>query len=139
VGGEEAVLDHEAAVGDAEEEGLRPVPGGVETDGPPESAGAPEAEAEDHAGEAGGEQANGRLAVVIAVAEAEEEGETDGGGPETEDFAVTGLEEPEIEAGETASKGVKEEAAGEVLLEETDTEEAQEPDSAIEEDIGAKE
>ena len=53
VGGEQMVLDHDSAVSDAVEEGLRPVPCCVEADGPPERAGAPEAEAEDDAYQAG--------------------------------------------------------------------------------------
>ena len=41
--GEKVMLDHDAAVGDAVEKGLRPVPRGMEADGPPQRAGAPEA------------------------------------------------------------------------------------------------
>src|ERR1022692_1962719 len=78
VGGEEMVLDHESAVGDTVEEGLGPIPRGVEADGPPERAGAPEAEAEDDSDQPGGEQSDGRFAGVLAMAEAEEDGE-DGG------------------------------------------------------------
>src|SRR5437762_1249037 len=47
--GEQVVLDHDAAVGYAVEEGLGPVPRGMEADGPPERAGAK--------GRAAGEQA----------------------------------------------------------------------------------
>src|SRR5271157_376304 len=78
VRGEEMVLDHESAVGDAVEEGLGPVPCGVEADGPPERAGAPEAEAEDQGGQASGEQSEGGLARVVAVAKAEDDGADDG-------------------------------------------------------------
>lgn len=41
---EEMVLDHGSAVGDIVEEGIRPVPGGMEADGSPEGADAPEAD-----------------------------------------------------------------------------------------------
>ena len=51
VGGEEAALHEAAGVGDAVEEGLGPVPCGVEADGPPERAGAPEREDEDDSGQ----------------------------------------------------------------------------------------
>ena len=51
VGGEEMVLYRDSAVGDAVEEGLSPVPRGVEADRPPERTGPPEAEAKDHAGQ----------------------------------------------------------------------------------------
>ena len=79
VGGEKMMLRHGPAVGDAVEERLRPVPCGVEADRPPQRAGAPETEAEDHAGQAGGEQSDRRFAWIIAVAEAEEEGQDHGG------------------------------------------------------------
>ena len=75
--GEEMEFDHGTAVGDAAEEGLGPVPCGVEADGPPERAGAPETEAEDHGGETGREEADGRLAGIAAVDKAEEGGEDD--------------------------------------------------------------
>jgi hypothetical protein len=78
---EEMALNHKAAVGGTVEEGLRPVPRRVEADGPPERAGAPQAEAEDDSDERGGEQADGRLAGVGAVDEAESEGEQQGRGP----------------------------------------------------------
>ena len=47
VRGEETALHEAAAVGDAVEEGLAPVPGGVEADAPPQRAGAPEGDDED--------------------------------------------------------------------------------------------
>src|ERR1019366_8131869 len=72
VGGEKMVLRHSSAVGDAPEEGLRPVPCGVEADRPPQRAGAPETEAKHHADQAGREHADRRFAWILAVAEAEE-------------------------------------------------------------------
>ena len=87
-GWREMASDHQAAVGDAVEERLRPVPGCVEADGPPERAGAPQAEAEEETDEAGGEQAERRLAGIAAVAEAEDEGEDQRGGPEAERVGV---------------------------------------------------
>ena len=98
MGGEETALDHQAAVGDAVEERLRPVPRRVEADGPPERAGAPQAEAEDQADQPGGEQAEGRLAGVGAMAEAEGEGEDEGRCPEAgSDVGVRGAEQPAID------------------------------------------
>ena len=80
--GEEMALNHKAAVCDAVEELLRPVPRRVEADGPPERAGAPQAEAEDGDSDArGGEQADRRLARVGPMREAEAEGEQQGRGP----------------------------------------------------------
>src|SRR5579864_261186 len=96
------VLDHESAVGDAVDEGLAPIPRGVKADGPPQRSSTPEAQAPDHASQAGGEQSNGRLSRVAVVAEAEENGENDGRGPEAQGFAVAGFEGPLIEAGEAA-------------------------------------
>ncbi len=83
VGGEEVVLHHESAVGHAIQERLGPIPRGVEADGPPERAGAPETEEKEHGSQACGEQPDGRFTGVLAVAEAEEEGQDDSGGPET--------------------------------------------------------
>jgi len=76
------VLDHGSAIGNAIEEGLSPVPRGVEADGPPERASTPQAEAEDHRGQAGREQSDRRFAWILAVAESEEDGKDDGRGPE---------------------------------------------------------
>lgn len=121
------VLHQDSAVGDAVQEGLCPVPCGVEADSPPERAGAPEREGEDEGGEAGGEEAEGRLTGVGAVAEAEDEGEEGGGGPEAEGVAVGGLEREGVEPGEAAGEGEEQEAAKEVLLEEADGEEAERP------------
>src|SRR6185437_8736174 len=53
VRGEQMSAGDQAAVGYAVKEGLRPVPGGMESDGPPDGPGAPEAEAEEQAEEAG--------------------------------------------------------------------------------------
>jgi hypothetical protein len=57
---------------------LGPVPCGVEAHGPPERTSAPEAEAEDHGGQAGAEKSDGGLTGVAAVAEAEEDGQDEG-------------------------------------------------------------
>src|ERR1700685_4339669 len=46
VGRQKMVLRHHAAVGDAVEERLRPIPCGVKSDGPPQRTGAPKAETE---------------------------------------------------------------------------------------------
>jgi len=48
------------------------------TDGPPERAGAPEADAEDEPDQSSGKQSDGRFAGIALVAEAEEDGEDDG-------------------------------------------------------------
>ena len=133
------VLDHESAVSDTVEEGLGPIPRGVESDGPPERAGTPEAEAEDHSAQSGGEQSDGRFARVAAVAEAEQDGQDCGRGPEAQGWAVTGLEGPLIEAGEAARERVLDVAAGEVLLLQADQEEAEQPDGAVAENVAAKE
>ena len=139
VRGEQVEFDHRAAVGYAVEEGLGPVPCGVEADGPPEGAGAPEAEAEDHSGESGGDEADGGLARVAAVAGAEEEGEDQGSAPEAECRAVGSLEGPAVEAGEAAGECVLKIAAGEVLLEQADDEEAYEPCRCVADDVAAEE
>ena len=138
MGGEEAVLNHEPTVGDAVEKGLAPVPRGVEADGPPERAGAPEAETEDHAGEKDGEQPDGGFARIPGMAEEEEDGEDDGGSPETPGGAVTGFESPLIEASQAAGERVLEVAAGEVLLEHANQEEAGQPDGSVLENVAAK-
>src|ERR1700690_3111411 len=77
VGQEQTVLDHESAVGYAVEEVLRPVPRGMEADGPPEGPGTPQAETENHASQPGGKQSDGRFARVAVVTEAQEDGEGD--------------------------------------------------------------
>ena len=103
----------------------------MESDGPPERAGAPEAEAEDHGSETGGEQADGGFSRVVAVAEAEEDGKDEGRGPEAERGAVASLERPFVDAGEAAGQSVLEVAASEVLLEQANHEEAEEPECAV--------
>jgi hypothetical protein len=139
VRGEEMVLDHGSAVGDTVEERLRPVPGAVEADGPPEGAGAPEAEAEDHGGQAGKEQSDGGLAGVVAVAEPKEDGEDDGCGPEAQGCTVAGLKGPLVDAGEAAGESVLEVAAREVFLEQADLEEAEQPECSVTENVAGKE
>ena len=139
MGGEQMVSDHGAAVGDTEEEGLRPVPGGVQADRPPQGAGAPEAEGEEEADKGGGEEADGALARVGAVAEAEDGGEDQGGGPEAEGVgAVRGGDGAE-EGGETAGEGVLEIAAEEELFKEADDQEAEGPDGGVAGDCRAGE
>jgi len=76
--GEEMVLSGKPAVGDSVNEGLAPIPCAVEADGPPQRSSAPQAQAPDHASQAGGEQSDGRLPRVIAMAEAKENGEDHG-------------------------------------------------------------
>src|ERR1039457_5664463 len=105
VGGEKMALRHSSAVGDAPEEGLRPVPCGVEADRPPQRAGAPETEAKHHADQAGREHADRRFACILAVAEAEEEGQDHGGSPETERSAVARFKSPPVETNETPPRG----------------------------------
>src|ERR1035437_10153912 len=139
VGGGEVGLRHSSAVGDAQEEGLRPVPCGVEADRPPQRAGAPETEAKHHADQAGREHADRRFAWILAVAEAEEEGQDHGGSPETERSAVARFKSPPVETSETAREGVLEVAAAEVLLEQADQEKAEQPRGPVTKNIAAKE
>src|ERR1035441_398556 len=139
VGGEKMALRHSSAVGDAPEEGLRPVPCGVEADRPPQRAGAPETEAKHHADQAGREHADRRFARILAVAEAEEEGQDHGGSPETERSAVARFKSPPVETSETAREGVLEVAAAEVLLEQADQEKAEQPRGPVTKNIAAKE
>src|SRR5208282_5753819 len=139
VGGEETVLDHGPAVGNTVKEGLRPVPRGVEADGPPERAGAPKTEAEDQADQAGGEQSDGGLTRVAPVAEAEEEGAEDGRGPEAQGFAVAALEQPLVNAGEAARQGVLQVTAGEVLLGQADQHEGEQPERSVTKSVAAEE
>ena len=81
MGGEE-VVPMRSAVGDAVEEGLCPVPRGVEADGPPEGAGAVEGEGEDAPARPTVSDTPGGFAGVAEVGRAEEEdGEEEGGGP----------------------------------------------------------
>ena len=133
------MLHGHAAVGDAVEEGLGPIPCGVEADRPPEGAGAPETNGEDERGEAGGEESDGRFAGVGAVSQAEDGGEQEGGGPEAERIAARCFEGQGEEAGETAGEGEEEEAAEEVLLREADAEEAGGPLDGVTERGGAGE
>src|ERR1017187_201440 len=139
VGGEKMVLRHSSAVGDAPEEGLRPVPCGVEADRPPQRAGAPETEAKHHADQAGREHADRRFAWIPAGAEAEEEGQDHGGRPETERSAVARFKSPPVETSETAREGVLEVAAAELLLEQADQEKAEQPRGPVTKNIAAKE
>src|SRR5438105_8937282 len=129
--GEQVVLDHDAAVCYAVEEGLGPVPRGMEADGPPERAGAPETEAKDEADEACGQQADGRLFGIFAVSETEADGEEQRAGPEAEPLGGAGLEEPRINTGEATGEGKEQVTAGEILFEQRDHEEAQEPERAV--------
>ena len=138
VGGVEVTLHHGAGVGYAVEEGLSPVPGGVEANGPPERPGAVEGEAEDQAGQTGGEESEGGFAWVALMAEAEEEGEDESGGPEAEGVAVSGVEEGSIKAGEAAGEGVLEIAAGKVLLEAADEGKAEGPEESVLEGGGVR-
>ena len=78
VAGEEMVLSGKSAVGDSVNEGLAPIPCAVEADGPPQRSSAPQAQAPDHASQAGGEQSDGRFSWVVAMAEAKENGEDHG-------------------------------------------------------------
>src|SRR5665213_2444070 len=116
MGGEEMAARHQAAVRHAIEKGLRPVPGGVEADGPPQRSGAPEAEAEEKAGETRGEQAERRLARIAAVSYAEEIGQRGGGGPEAECVRVARAEMPAIESAKATRQGELQIAAAEELL-----------------------
>src|ERR1017187_4637182 len=138
-GGEEVGRRHSSAFGDGPEEGLSPVPCGVEADRPPQRAGAPETEAKHHADQAGREHADRRFAWILAVAEAEEEGQDHGGSPETERLAVARFKSPPAKASETAREGVLEVAAAEVLLEQADQKEAEQPHAPATKNIAAKE
>jgi hypothetical protein len=110
----------------------------VAADGPPEGTGAPEAEAEDEAGEAGGDQSDGRFARILAVTKTEEDGQDERGGPVAKCLVMAGLEEPRIDAGDATGKSEEDLATSEVLLQKTDQEEAQEPDCAVPEGPSAE-
>lgn len=137
--GEEMVLDHGSAVGDPIEEGLGPVPCGVEPDRPPQRAGAPETEAENHRGQAGRKQSDRRFTWILAVAKSEEDGQDDGGSPEAERFAVARFKSPPVNAREATRECVLDVAAGEVLLKQPDQEKAEQPHCPVTEYIAAKE
>src|ERR1035441_10362454 len=96
MGGVEMTLGHQPAVRNAIQIRLRPVPRCVEADGPPERAGAPEAEAEEATGEAGGEHAEGRLTRADPVTEYEGEGEEERGCPEARSIGMLRAEEQAI-------------------------------------------
>jgi hypothetical protein len=124
-----------SAVGNAAKEGLGPVPGGVEADGPPERAGAPEAEAEDQGDQYDGEQSDG----IFAVGKAEKEGQDHGGSPEGERFAGARLNGPRVEASDAAGQRVLDVAPEKRLLEQADEKKAKQPDCPITENVGTKE
>ena len=131
VRGYQMVLDHEPAVCDAVEKGLRPVPRRVEADGPPERPGAPEAEAENKAGETGGEQTDGGLSGIFAVTETEEDGKNDRRGPKTERLAVRRLKKPGINSCEAASEREEQVASRQIFLQEANHEKTKEPDQGV--------
>ena len=126
---EKVALGVGAGVCDAVEEGLGPIPGGVDANSPPEGAGAPEGEGEDSAGETYGEDARGGLSLVAEVSGHEEaDGEDKGGDPEADDVGVlVGGGEGASKAGDAAGDGVLEIAAGEELLKQADEEKDKSP------------
>ncbi len=139
VSGEEVALDHGAGVGYTVEEGLGPIPRGVEAERPPEGAGAIEGKAEDEAGGSGGEEAERGLARVGAVTETEDEREDKRGRPEAERVAVAGVEEDAVDAGQAAGEGVLEVAAEERFLPEGYEGEADGPDGGEAEGLRGRE
>jgi len=138
VGDEEASLEVTAAVGDAVEEGLAPVPCHMEADAPPERAGTPESNDEDEAGEEDLEESELGFASVGGVSDEEDGRGEDGGDPEGDGTSVSGGDEI-AEADHAAVEGELEIAAEEVLLKETDKEEGGEDGEAPAEDGGSVE
>src|SRR5208282_1177222 len=98
------------------EKRLGPIPCGVEADRPPKRTSPPKTEAEDHPGQPGREQPDGRLARVIAVPEAKKNRKNDGRGPEAQCFAMSRLERPLVESGQAARQRELKVAASKVLL-----------------------
>ena len=136
VGGEETALHEAAAVGDAVEEGLAPVPGHVEADAPPQRAGAPESDDEDNAGQEDLEEAQRGLSGVARVGVEEECGGEDGGDPEGDGAGALWRDEI-ADRDQAAGEGELDVAAEDVLLGEADEEEGEELEGAPVGDGGA--
>lgn len=135
VRGEEAALHESSGVGDAVEERLGPVPCGVEADGPPERAGAPQGNDENDAGEEDLEEAEGVFASVVGVGKDEERGGEEGGDPEGDGAGVAGCDAV-ADGYEAAGEGELKITAHGVLLREADQKERDELDGSPEEDGG---
>src|SRR6185437_4368134 len=132
VSGEQAVGADAATVCDAEEEGLRPVPRSVQTDGPPQRAGAPQAEGEHQARTTGAEKADGGLARIQAMHEAKAEGDEHGRAPETDCLNVAaGGRDMADESRQAICQAELQIAAEEKLLKEADADKADCPHEAI--------
>ena len=127
MGPEEGDGDHAAAVSDAEQKGLRPIPRSVEADRPPERASAPQGKAEDEADEARGEEAERTLAGVARVAQAEDEGEKRRGDPEADGSRVFRRGEDTYGSGDPTGHREEEITARAGLFEEGDEEKGEEP------------
>src|SRR5215472_7049593 len=97
--GKEMMLHHQSTVRNTIEKGLGPIPGRVETNRPPERASAPETQRKNQTHQAGGEQADRRLAWVLFVTQSEEDGKAECGSPKTEVLCMRSLKQPGIDAG----------------------------------------
>ncbi len=133
VGVEEAAGAEDAAVRNAVEEALCPVPRHVEADGPPQRTGAPEGVAEDDGGKEGHHDAHGIFVGVGEMACAEDERHEECGDPEGDEASIRGGDFFG-EAEDAAGEGELKEAAAEVLLKEANGEEGKQPLDAEGED-----
>lgn len=126
------VLHQAAGVRHAKQKGLRPVPGGVKANGPPQRTGSPKHKAEDQADQAGRKQAHRALAGVGGVAEAEHKRQQGGGGPEADSpGALRGDPEGGGDTGKAAGQRELQKAAQEVLLGEGHKEKSKGPPQRV--------
>lgn len=124
---EQMKVKHMTAVSGAIDKGLPPVPCGVHPDGPPERACTTKRHGEDEPKQAGGDQADEALAMIVAVAGPEQVGGESSRDPEADGSAVGGTPCVAKRAGYAANDGEKEKASRDELLEESDAKEADSP------------
>ena len=137
--GEKVEAEGGSAIGDSVKEGLGPVPGGVDSDGPPERTGAPEAQTKDERGETGANEPEGTFAGVAAMDGAKPERDKNSGDPEACCLRIDAGGEAASKSGEAPAEGVLQVAAEEVLFKETDGEKAGDPLESVAQDVRAEE
>jgi hypothetical protein len=133
---EETALHEAAAIGYTIEEGLCPVPGHVEADGPPERAGAPERGDKNDTDDEDLKEAEFVFAAVVRMGQKKESRGYGGGKPEGDSAGVPpgdGI----ADANEAPCEGELEIAAKGILLDKADEEEDEELNQAPSEDGAA--
>src|ERR1700760_1550684 len=130
--GEQTVRAGSAAVSNAEEKGLRPVPRSVQADGPPQRTCTPQAECKHQARAAGAEKADRRLPRIQAVQRAEAERYKYGRAPEADRLSVPVVwRDGADESGQALRQVELQIAAEEKLLKEADPKEGHCPHETI--------